>query len=481
MALSPSVFIGNANALVEPVNNAPHPSGTRIVFSCEETDCSLGLMVHEAAKYYPLQVTVNTTVARRRPFLQDTVYTETWNGLIIGVSRDPYDARSRGINFHGSVVQHARLPGTTTVSADGQKKDARWTAEVDVEDCEQLELVLPSRRQVIQNVFLKKLEEEAQRVVYRAIAASETPRTLQHSDWAEARALGVELPEPVQELQRWQARTADAWENDNRCCNQPPPLVRKAGQRIVRMDEYNFSAAEQVTIERAFNENGENTVLVASQPVFEGYEKYDEIEVATELRTIIEKDVATTTVEEHQKAGTPLPNGRPERIVFELKTRNSKGQEHTIRAESDLAFSGETAITPGEIRVLLTTRSEITSDELTNLMIDAYFYATEDVDDGDTQRQLEHYERDCRTRATTLIHSPAEARLERLKELAGTYIANELQPGERLVIEGGTEGRHRTELCKPGPQAAPQEGPPSLGALGTVEEGEDNRNSPADL
>ena len=84
----------------------------------------------------------------RRAFLDGAVHAEAWRGLAFGVFRD----RRRGyndpdLNFFGLTLP-VGLPSIETVHGP------TWTVRADVHDCPDLELVLPARKEAVENAFL---------------------------------------------------------------------------------------------------------------------------------------------------------------------------------------------------------------------------------------------------------------------------------------------------------------------------------------
>ena len=125
----------------------------------------------------------------RRAFLDGAVHAEGWNGLVFGVFRD----RWRGsfepdLNFFGLTVP-ARLPTVETVHG------GIWSVRADVRDCPGLELVLPARKEPVENKFVAGMQEAARLAIYRAMAADSDPRPA-FVDWTRAREAGIEIAPP---------------------------------------------------------------------------------------------------------------------------------------------------------------------------------------------------------------------------------------------------------------------------------------------
>ena len=104
-------------------------------------------------------------------------------------------------NFHGLCL-NARLPRVDTVAGH------TWTVRADVQDCPQLELVLPARNEPVETPFLHNLRQAARAAIYRAIAAASPAPRMAYIDVQKAWALAITLPFPPHELPHWQPEAA---------------------------------------------------------------------------------------------------------------------------------------------------------------------------------------------------------------------------------------------------------------------------------
>ncbi len=189
--LEPEHFTGRSDAEVRPDDTAPHPSGTAVQFEAAESADAIHTAVANAARHYPLPVLLEGVpgtepggvTLERRAFLDGAVHAEDWNGLVFGVFRD----RWRGsfepdLNFFGLTLP-VRLPTVETVHG------GIWSVRADVRDCPGLELVLPARKEAVENTFIEDMRQAARLAIYRAMAADPGPRPA-FSDWTRARGAG---------------------------------------------------------------------------------------------------------------------------------------------------------------------------------------------------------------------------------------------------------------------------------------------------
>src|SRR3546814_5620079 len=89
---------------------------------------------------------------------------------------------SPSINFHGVTVA-SLLP---TVA----EEDRHWAAKIDIIDAPELQLVLPARKEMVENSALQYLRAAVRLSIYRHIQAPGSHR-LSFADWQESHDLGV--------------------------------------------------------------------------------------------------------------------------------------------------------------------------------------------------------------------------------------------------------------------------------------------------
>ena len=138
----------------------------------------------------------------RRAFLDGAIHAEPWRGLAFGVFRN----RNRGyndpdLNFFGLTLP-VGLPTVETVHG------GTWSIRADIGDCPDLELVLPARKEAVENAFLKEMREAARLAIYRAMAAALEPRP-SFEDWKRARDAGIDIAPPPAQLRPWRPATTD--------------------------------------------------------------------------------------------------------------------------------------------------------------------------------------------------------------------------------------------------------------------------------
>ncbi|MDE0175428.1 MAG: hypothetical protein OXM60_18510, partial [Defluviicoccus sp.] len=219
--MEPSHFLGEAEAEVQVHDDAPYPYGTAISFQATEAAAAIRAAAEAAARHYPLPVIFEDRTdgdaapeqLPRRAFLDGAVHAERWRGLVFGVFRNRHAGYNPpDLNFHGLTLA-LRLPTVETVHG------ATWTVLADMDDCPDLELVLPARKEAVENAFLREVRAAARLVIYRAMAADPSPRPA-FEDWSRARDAGIEMTPPPAVLRPWRPSIAnvDDWRD-------PPKLA----------------------------------------------------------------------------------------------------------------------------------------------------------------------------------------------------------------------------------------------------------------
>ena len=192
------------------ISSDPIPYGTSLTVRMpEQWLTTIERDVATAARYFPVPVTFNGEPQEQHDWLADAVHVETWKGTRIGIRRVPashYSSRDAALNFHGVTIP-CRLPHLTEVD-----RGDHWIARVDIVNAPDIQLVLPARKEVVENEGVSDLRTAVQCTLYRAIAAQGTHR-LSFENWTEARDLGVLLSEAEPYLFTWAAPAADQYRN----------------------------------------------------------------------------------------------------------------------------------------------------------------------------------------------------------------------------------------------------------------------------
>ena len=411
--LAPEHFLGEAEAAVDADDGAPFPHGTAVAFDAmpSEPPNAIRRALEAAARHYPLPVffehAPNTPAGGvalpRRAFLDGAVHVERWRGLVFGVFPDRVRRASFNepdVNFHGLTVA-VRLPEVGTVHG------RHWSVAADVEDCPQLQFVLPARKEAVETPFLAEMRQAARRSIYRALAAEPDPRPA-FDDWKRAREAGIEIAPPPRELRPWRPDIADVddWRD--------APKLESVGADalIVACDP---EPPEAQSLWRAATRNGVAHRLFGPDRRLEGYAWYDAIPRIAGIRTDIAAEGRTRALDAFaspERTGAPpaAPPERPDAIRFRLTVRPAEGPEHLLDLPGDLAFAGEPWSYVGDALPLVTADSGLDPQALADLVRAAFFCPSDDAGADSWERQLTDFEREALHLATRLLVSDDEAR-----------------------------------------------------------------------
>ena len=412
VALVPEHFLGEANAEVHPDDQAPYPCGTAISFQATESAAAIRNAAENAARHYPLPVifenrTEDSTDGEaaaedlpRRAFLDGAVHAEPWRGLVFGVFRNRHSGyRDPDLSFFGLTLP-VRLPSVETVHGP------TWSVLADVADCPDLELVLPARKEAVENAFLKEMREAARLAIYRAMAADPNPRPT-FEDWTRARDAGIEIPPPPAVLRPWRPSVAnvDDWRD-------PPKLTATAEDALV-MDG-DPEPPEAQALWRAAERADAASRLFEADRRLEGYGWYDELDRTTGIAVEVVLDGKRHALDDAplpERTGptaTALPP-RPEAVRIEIAVRTADGPPDTLRLPADLAFAGEAWSWLDDAVPLVTAESALQPHELAALLRNGFFSPSDDAGADSYETQLDRFDEDALHLATRLLLSDDDA------------------------------------------------------------------------
>ena len=448
--LEPEHFSGETAAEVRPEVGAPYPHGTAVRFPAgeTETDDKIRGALEAAAVHYPLPVywgradrsPSDAEALPRRAFLDGAVHVERWRGLVFGVFRNRprrFALNDPDVNFHGLTVA-VRLPSVESVGG------AHWSVAADIEDCPELEFVLPARKEAVETPFLAEMREAARHAIYRALAVDPDPRP-SFADWERARRAGIEIESPPAELRPWRPAVADIdhWRE--------PQKLQAIGTDalLVAADP---EPPEAQGFRRAAERSGVTHRLFEPGRRLEGFGWYDAIPRIVAIRTEVTDGGTIHALEDWPApdraggAGTLPP--RPETIRTVATVRSPGQPDRTLDLSTDLAFAGEAWTWVEDARPLVTADSALDPHELAGLLYDAYFSPSDDADADSWERQRIEFEREALHLATRLLVSDDEARRRSIADAVERELFW-LIPRERGADIAVRNGRVTVTLGKP--------------------------------
>ena len=436
--LTPSHFLGEEEVAVVLGADAPRPHGTAVRFDAEESREAIRRTLENAARHYPLPVTLDGEAVPRRAFLDGAVHAESWRGLAFGV----FTGRSRyrdepDLNFHGLILA-AHLP--TVHPVDGPA----FSVRADVGNCPELELVLPARKEAVETPFLDEMREGARTAIYRAMATADSAPRIGFQDWRRARAAGVELSVPAPALRPWRPPVADT---DNWLAG-PAPEPLPTGALVMDVD---FEAPEAQALWRAAERSGMSPRLFEADRRFEGYGWYDALPRVTGVHTEIAVDGEVRPLADYQnppeRSGPPIePPPRPDAIRVKLDVQYPDGTNETLALDADLAFAGEAWAWLSDVRPLVTAGSAIEPAELAEILRDAFFSPSDESDADSWETQRTRFEEEAMHVALSLLCSEEEAR-RRSIACAVRRELSWLMPRERAVTITVRDGEVGVEFA----------------------------------
>ena len=409
VSLSPEHFLGKAEAKVHADETAPFPHGTSISFIATESAAAIRNAAENAARHYPLTVVFENRAEDesaggeelpRRAFLDGAVHAEAWRGLAFGVFRD----RRRGyndpdLNFFGLTLP-VRLPPVETVHGP------TWTVRADVHDCPDLELVLPARKEAVENAFLKEMREAARIAIYRAMAADPDPRPA-FADRARAHEAGIGIAPPPAMLRPWRPSVADV--NDWR---EPGKLATADHDALVMACDPEPPEAQALW--RAAERAGIASRLFEADRRLDGYGWYDALDRVTDVGIQVAGDGKWMALQDYplpDRAGSgaaPLPS-RPAAIRIELAVLPAAGHPATLDLPADLAFAGKVWSWLDEALPLVTVDSALQPHGLAELLRAGFFSPSDDADSDAWETQRDRFDESALHLATRLLLSDEEA------------------------------------------------------------------------
>ena len=368
--------------------------------------------IEAAVRYLDIPVTFNGKPVTQEDFLTGTEKVETVDGLRIGIGRpgklnrpnptSRFRSHSSNTNVFGQQVT-TPLPTVKTLNDS-------WSVLIDVVDCPDLKVVLPARKEIVENDFSRRLHRTCERLILKHLA--ETGEPVSFDMGARAAELGVTIPPPEMRLERWFPRTADDGGTQ-------PPSPYKSNERttpgtngiIVEASAMHGDTGEtgqMIAHAIGMDEDGDGTrsdagiTLFRNHPSLEGYPAYECLPKLTDVRALYtdadgaERDIRDHKVPEELAAkvkihwsnpGTsPAVLPRVKRITVEATIAHTEdGRKIESTRRWDIPFAFMTDEPPDTTTILVTEDADkrITPEKLAEYLTDAYYSPNEETVDHD--------------------------------------------------------------------------------------------------
>ena len=323
-----------------------------------------------------------------------------------------YDDRNNA-NFHGVTLRIA-LPML------GQSWHRSYHARIDVIDCARLKLVLPARKEVVQDEMFDALVEEINRVFFRLVAEN-GPHSLSFENYRRAALLDIRLPEAASLLMRFVPAVADSYRNTGKS-----PAAVPSGALL-----YSGSGPlEEQNVARALPRLPESPPMFEPNHAFAGYSWYDR------LATMTVKTYTMAIGDEVEKVELPdmfARSGQPDRLEINLEIASSESTR-SWALDTDLIVTGIEYEPLDEMDIRVVHQSRITRQELTAFLTDALFCPSDDAEAGSYEQQQRWFADEAEDLSITLLQSAEACNLNAIRRAIVHEIAWRLPKDRTFVI-----------------------------------------------
>lgn len=395
--VSAEAWDGSCEIAVLPAARAP---GTTIVIDLPGAwDDHVDRVVAAAALHYPLPVFFGGEECPREAWLDKAVHVAVWNGCTIGVFVGANRFQGNALNFHGVTVP-SRLPTLAEI-----QNGASFYAKVDIHDCPAVKLVLPARKEVVENAAMLGLREAAERALFEAVAARPCHH-LGFKAWTRARELGVQLPEAEPLLQGWTPARADTQGCEGSSLIPATEVIRVAA------DEPEVAQC----VAAALAKSPLRGQMVCEEPGFDGYAWYDRLARIGSFRFEVEHDGGSFIVAEAASEPPLTAHLEANRIVFKADLLDA-GKLYPIAAEAEVVFATNPDCWSGLDAASIVYCPSLAVDELAELLEAAFFSACDDSNSDSWETQHRYFCKEARELALKLLAGPDAAICDRFRAL----------------------------------------------------------------
>lgn len=376
-----------------------------------------------AARFFPLPVHFEGTELARADFLADATRIEEWEGCRIGIFHNASheDAQAPRINFHGLTVP-CRLP---VVSEVGQL--FKWRVRVDIVDAPALQLVLPARKEMVENEALARLRVAAETAIYRTIACEDSHR-LPHTDWGRASELGIALPEAAAMLHAWSPVTADNF-------GRPAGAEIRSGAMLLMPDQE--ADIEQGLALALRKHSPLDARPVRAEPAFAGYRWYDALPRLDACSFSAERDGILYRYGQDMALPCDVASGGVDALCVEIAITPSADPSADAEIYSlplpMLACNNDT-YSLDEAIILFDRHADVQPGALADLIFASLFCASDDGDNDSWETQSTNFEWRAGDIANTLLLGEDEALLARLRQAIREHVQWIIPQGHSLTL-----------------------------------------------
>lgn len=366
--------------------------GTTILIATKPNENYIAAANH-AARYLPLDVMVDGVTVERKDFLATAEHIEEWNGIRIGIyERGPTGFRNHEtVNFHG-VTLHGPLPSLSQVF------DRSYYARLDVLHCADLKLVLPARKEIVENAFMEELRTHITKIFFELIRAV-GPHSLSFADHKRATELGVDLPPAAMRLRVFEPSHADSEQTGY---GKVEPITE---DDVIFASE--GGAIEEQNLAWAISHQHAPTRLYDPQSGFEGYDWYDQLARMSVTGYRVIDDTDTVCVEPGKRHTLAE---RPDQLEIHCSLIDGAHTEKWVLS-SDWLILGEDDWGLDDVDIAVTKSSKATAADLVDFLERALFNPSDDVEAGSYDQQQQWFGDEAEDLAIDLLETSLEVQI----------------------------------------------------------------------
>jgi hypothetical protein len=398
------------------VHTAPNRTGTLLALPLSPSEVhSLEELIKKATLYYPVNTKFNDKTLQKKDFLEGAVYKKDWNGLKIGLVKDSiiynYSEKSDGvINFHGITFSNFPLVTPRFISFPYERLKVR----IDIIDCPDLKLVLPSRNDVVKDAFYDSLVKECSKTIYEYIATLEE-HSLSYSHWLESKHFGITLKEAVPRLDVYtpaEANTDNMYLSSERL---------SANSVIIDFFDSENSPLQQ-SFWRGFEKNYPDIILYVPDKNYEGYSWYNSLSRINEVSvTLVDGEKEIINPEEYiSRWNKDIYVDK----IFVHTTLHSKSEIKKITFDTDIYSINPSpdgyAYSIDDINFVVAKNHSFTSSDIVSYLEASYYNPDPEGDMFDTQ--LNEFQNAAYKRAVKFLFTEDEALKEIIVQAVNEYI-----------------------------------------------------------
>lgn len=384
-----------------PVEACEREIGTSITIIFENRHPeAIADAVRKAARFYPLTVSIDGEELDREDFLKEALFIAERDGCRIGVYPGSTYYRTPCYNFHGLVIDRK-----ASEVSEGMGSRCYHT-RVDIIDAPELKLVLPARKEFVQNEQLLNLDDACFKTIFEYIQ-QRGPHRLSFEDHEKAAGLGIQLDEAERTLRSWLPAVRDehsSFAGDEIAIDSSTVLV------------HDFEAYMAQGLARALDKADHGFQLADMHSAYEGYSWYDALPRLDNPRAVVDTDELQHTITETEQA----PDGNAivecSAISFEIDLVG-RGDPQTFGFASDLAFDADDGWRwTDELRIFIAKDGDLTVETLADLIEKACFEASDDGDADCYDTQHERFVETAMALAREALLDADEALCGRIRE-----------------------------------------------------------------